>query len=82
VDDKSRTVAFVLYPGLTPLDMIGPLQVFNNLPAADPRYEVTVVGERIEPMLSDCPVKLVRRRPSTRRRTRTSWSSLEADWGP
>ena len=58
-DDARRTVAFVLYPGLTPLDMIGPLQVFNNLPAADPRYEVTVVGERIEPMLSDCPVKLV-----------------------
>ena len=57
-DHATRTIAFVLYPGLTPLDMIGPLQVLKNLPAADPRYEVTVVGERIEPMISDLPVKL------------------------
>jgi transcriptional regulator GlxA family with amidase domain len=57
-DDATRTIAFVLYPGLTPLDMIGPLQVLKNLPLADPRYEVTVVGERIEPMPSDLPVKL------------------------
>jgi transcriptional regulator GlxA family with amidase domain len=57
-DQDTRTIAFVLYPGLTPLDMIGPLQVLQNLPAADPRYEVTVVGERIEPMVSDLPVKL------------------------
>jgi len=57
-DHATRTIAFVLYPGLTPLDMIGPLQVLQNVPAADPRYEVTVVGERIEPMVSDLPVKL------------------------
>jgi len=57
-DHATRTIAFVLYPGLTPLDMIGPLQVLQNLPAADPRYEVTVVGERVEPMVSDLPVKL------------------------
>jgi transcriptional regulator GlxA family with amidase domain len=58
-DGATRTIAFVLYPGLTPLDMIGPLQVLKNLPAADPRFEVTVVGERIEPMISDLPVKLI-----------------------
>ncbi len=57
-DHATRTIAFVLYPGLTPLDMIGPLQVLKNLSAADPRYQVTVVGERIEPMISDLPVKL------------------------
>jgi transcriptional regulator GlxA family with amidase domain len=51
-----RTVAFVLYPGLTALDMIGPLQVLNRL---DPRIQVTVVGERVEPMSSDVPVKLI-----------------------
>jgi hypothetical protein len=39
--------------------MIGPLQVLTNLPVADPRYEVTVVGERIEPMVSDLPVRLI-----------------------
>jgi transcriptional regulator GlxA family with amidase domain len=54
----SRTVAFVLYPGLTPLDLIGPLQVLNRL-GADPRFRVTVVGERVEPMSSDVPVKLL-----------------------
>jgi transcriptional regulator GlxA family with amidase domain len=57
-DDATRTIAFVLYPGLTPLDLIGPLQVLDNLPVADPRYEVTVVGERVEPMVSDLPVRL------------------------
>jgi transcriptional regulator GlxA family with amidase domain len=57
-DDTTRTIAFVLYPGLTPLDMIGPLQVLKNLPAADQRYQVTVVGERVEPMASDVPIKL------------------------
>jgi transcriptional regulator GlxA family with amidase domain len=57
-DHTTRTIAFVLYPGLTPLDMIGPLQVLKNLPAADARYQVTVVGERVEPMIADVPVKL------------------------
>jgi transcriptional regulator GlxA family with amidase domain len=56
--DDTRTVAFVLYPGLTPLDMIGPLQVLQNLPAADPRYRLTVIGERVEPVACDLPVKL------------------------
>ena len=58
-DIGTRTVAFVLYPGLTPLDLIGPLQVLNRLPIADPRFQVTVVGERTEPMSSDIPVKLL-----------------------
>jgi hypothetical protein len=28
---NDKTVAFVLYPGLTPLDLIGPLQVMSGL---------------------------------------------------
>jgi transcriptional regulator GlxA family with amidase domain len=56
--DATRTIVFVLYPGLTPLDMIGPLQVLTSLSAVDPRYEVTVVGGRVEPVVSDLPVKL------------------------
>ena len=55
----ARTVAFVLYPGLTPLDLIGPLQVLNRLPSADSRFQVTAVGERVESMSSDVPVKLL-----------------------
>jgi transcriptional regulator GlxA family with amidase domain len=58
-DNATKTVAFLLYPGLTPLDMIGPLQLLNGLGMADPSFRVTVVGERVEAMDSDVPVKLV-----------------------
>ena len=40
-----KTIAFVLYPGLTPLDLIGPLQALSPLPRIDPTFEVAVVGE-------------------------------------
>lgn len=53
-----KTIAFVLYPGLTPLDLIGPLQVMSALPFIDPGFRTTVVGERIESMSSDTPVSL------------------------
>ena len=58
------TIAFVLYPGLTPLDLIGPLQVFTTLGTYSqlglpvPPTRTVVVGERLEPMDSDTPVKL------------------------
>src|SRR5918995_2388948 len=58
------TIAFVLYPGLTPLDLIGPLQVFTTLGISSrlglpvPPTRTVVVGERIEAMDSDTPVKL------------------------
>jgi transcriptional regulator GlxA family with amidase domain len=55
----TKTVAFLLYPGLTPLDMIGPLQLLNGLGMADPSFLVTVVGERVEAMDADVPVKLI-----------------------
>jgi hypothetical protein len=32
---SNKTVAFVLYPGLTPLDLIGPLQVMSGLEAVE-----------------------------------------------
>ena len=57
-------IAFVLYPGLTPLDLIGPLQVFTTLGVSSrlglpvPPIRTVVVGERIEAMDSDTPVKL------------------------
>jgi len=58
------TIAFVLYPGLTPLDLIGPLQVFTTLGTYAqlglpvPPTRTVVVGERLEAMDSDTPVKL------------------------
>jgi transcriptional regulator GlxA family with amidase domain len=48
-----QTIAFVLYPGLTPLDLVGPLQVFTSLQKCDPRFRAVVVAERIEPLESD-----------------------------
>lgn len=54
-----KTIAFVLYPGLTPLDVVGPLQVFAALSDLVPGYRTVVVGERIEPMGSDTPLSLV-----------------------
>lgn len=54
-----RTIAFVQYPGLTPLDIVGPLQVFSELSRLVPGYDTVVVGERIEPMATDTPLSLV-----------------------
>jgi transcriptional regulator GlxA family with amidase domain len=53
---EQKTVAFVLYPGLTLLDLVGPLQVFSSLRRFDDRYRPVVVAERIEPMPTDGPL--------------------------
>ncbi len=54
-----KTIAFVQYPGLTPLDIVGPLQVLSLLSHLAPGYDTVVVGERIEPMATDTPLSLV-----------------------
>jgi transcriptional regulator GlxA family with amidase domain len=56
--DTKKQIAFVLYPGLTPLDLVGPLQALSALPRVDPSYEVMVVAESAEPVLSDSIVSL------------------------
>ncbi len=53
-----KHIAFVLFPGLTPLDLIGPLQVLNGLAGATP-YRPVVVAERLEPIPTDTPLQLV-----------------------
>jgi transcriptional regulator GlxA family with amidase domain len=45
-----RLIAFVLYPGLTLLDLVGPLQTLLNLGAP---YRTVVVGAAVETMPSD-----------------------------
>jgi transcriptional regulator GlxA family with amidase domain len=55
---EPKMVAFVLYPGLTLLDLVGPLQVFSSLPRFDDQYRPVVVAERIEPMPTDGPLKV------------------------
>ena len=54
-----RTIAVVLYPGLTALDLIGPLQVLATLERFAPRYRTVVVGERAEPIDTDVRLGLL-----------------------
>ena len=58
-DTVQKTIAVMLYPGLTALDMVGPLQVLKTLERFAPEYRVVVVGERIEPMDTDVRLRLV-----------------------
>ena len=54
-----RTIAVVLYPGLTALDLVGPLQVLTELQGFAPPYRTVVVGAHTEPMPTDLPLQLV-----------------------
>jgi len=57
-----KTIAFVLYPGITPLDLIGPLQVMTGLEVVEatfgirPRHHVVVVAEHLDAVPTDTPV--------------------------
>ena len=61
---NDKTVAFVLYPGLTPLDLIGPLQVMSGLETVEemfgvqPRHHVVVVAEDLDAVPTDTPVRV------------------------
>jgi transcriptional regulator GlxA family with amidase domain len=55
---EQKTVAFVLYPGLTLLDLVGPLQVFASLRRFTQQYRPVVVAERLEPMPTDGPLQV------------------------
>jgi len=54
-EQTEKTIAFVLYPGLTLFDLVGPLQVLTTLSAVAPEYRTVVVAERVEPMDTDIP---------------------------
>jgi hypothetical protein len=65
-------IALVLFPEITLLDLVGPLQVLKSLPAP---YRTVVVGERKEPMTTDVGLSLTSgARPSPRFPGRTRWS--------
>jgi hypothetical protein len=69
---EPKTVAFVLYPGLTLLDLVGPLQVFASLRRFSDQYRPVVVAERLEPMATDSPLTVRPIRPSVTCPTRRS----------
>ncbi len=52
-DRAEKVIAFLLYPGLTAFDIVGPLQVISRLAEMRPEIRPVVVGERIAPMASD-----------------------------
>jgi len=52
---SDKTIALVLFPELTLLDLVGPLQVLKGLPAP---FRTIVVGERVEPMTTDTGLAL------------------------
>src|SRR5215210_487637 len=54
-EQNQRTIAFVLYPGLTVLDLTGPLQALTALSEIAPEYRTVIVAERIEPTENDMP---------------------------
>ena len=55
---EKRTVAFALYPGVTPLDLIGPLTPLRKVGLGWP-FRTIVVGARVEAMASDTPLRMV-----------------------
>jgi putative intracellular protease/amidase len=61
---NTKTIAFVLYPGLTPLDLIGPLQVMSGLKAVEtafgiePRHHVVLVAETLDAVPTDTPARI------------------------
>jgi transcriptional regulator GlxA family with amidase domain len=59
VSPLPKTIAFVVYPGLTLLDLAGPLQVLCRVPASNPEYEVITVAETRNAADTDTPVSVV-----------------------
>lgn len=51
----TKTIAYVLYPGLTALDLVGPLTVTSVL---DPEFETVVVARDLAPLDSDTTLRL------------------------
>lgn len=59
MSDNSNTIVFLVYPGLTVLDLIGPLEVLSSARQylAEP-FRVVVAGETLAAVGTDTPVKL------------------------
>jgi transcriptional regulator GlxA family with amidase domain len=59
VTTEKKQIACILYEGLTPLDLVGPLQALSALPRVDPVFEVVVVSEDGSSVTSDSVIGLV-----------------------
>src|SRR5688500_2630121 len=56
--EAELTIAVVLYPGLTALDLVGPLQVLTALERFAPQYRTVVVGATRGPVPTDIGVEV------------------------
>src|SRR5918912_2638436 len=60
---ETKTIAFVAYPGLAPLDLIAPMTTFlgltRGLVGTSRHYRTVVVAERVETIDSDTPMAVV-----------------------
>jgi transcriptional regulator GlxA family with amidase domain len=60
---ETKSIAFVAYPGLTPLDLIAPMTTFlgltRGLVGTSHQYRTVCVAERVEPIGSDTPMAVV-----------------------
>lgn len=50
---SKKEIAFVIYPGLTPLDLVGPLAVLSRMAEFDPSFETVIVAETLDPITGD-----------------------------
>src|SRR6266700_4094525 len=50
---STHDIAFVLYPGLTVFDLVGPLQVFSALRRIAPQFRPLVLAEHTGPVTTD-----------------------------
>lgn len=62
-DDKRKTIAFVTYPGLTLLELIGPLTAFfgltRGLVLPSRHYRTVTIGEKVQLTDTDTPMGLI-----------------------
>ncbi len=54
-----KQIAFVVYDGLTPLDLVGPLQVLSALERFAPEWKTVVVGKSLDVVGTDTPLRIV-----------------------
>jgi transcriptional regulator GlxA family with amidase domain len=53
-----KQIVFVVYDGLTPLDLVGPLQVMSALERFAPEWKVEVVGKTMDTVGTDTPLRV------------------------
>ncbi len=59
MSENKKIIALVLYPGLTLLDLVGPLGVLQKLAEIDDQYQTTVVAEKAGQLQADTRLTVI-----------------------